>query len=117
MAARNTPPGKQQRVACRGAEALYAPLMIPAAYRTRLTLALTTGLAVLPAMADAPRPAPLPKVPPVPVQAYGDKKAECLEWTNGCVLCRKDEDGKIHCSTPGIACQPEDIICKASPRK
>lgn len=45
-----------------------------------------------------------------PVQAYGGSNPRCVEWTDGCVICLRDESGG-HCSTPGPACQPVEIRC------
>jgi hypothetical protein len=69
------------------------------------------------ASADEPRPSPLPKPPPVSMQAYGDHNADCLEWTNSCLTCRREEDAEIACSTPGIACQPGEISCAVKRKK
>jgi hypothetical protein len=43
----------------------------------------------------------------IPMQRYGENNPKCLEWTDGCVVCRKDG-----CSNIGIACQPKDISCR-----
>lgn len=64
-----------------------------------------------------PRPAPLPMPPPVSMQAYGDDNADCLEWTDSCTICRRGDDAEIACSTPGIACQPGEIICVVKRKK
>ncbi|WP_051953589.1 hypothetical protein [Methylocapsa aurea] len=69
-----------------------------------------------PAFADEPRsPAPVP----VSMQAYGDQHLGCLEWTDSCRICRRldpasQSEAEIACSTPGIACQPGEIACKAA---
>ena len=58
------------------------------------------------------------KVPPilhgakVSVQGYGRQNPACATWTDGCVLCIADEDGRGQCSTPGIACTPHGLTCK-----
>ena len=44
--------------------------------------------------------------------AYGAAHPECLEWTDSCRTCLRSPDGRVGCSTPGIACQPKDIECK-----
>jgi putative lipoprotein len=49
--------------------------------------------------------------PSVAVMAYGDKNAACIEWSDGCAVCTRTADGP-HCSTPGIACQPAEIVCR-----
>lgn len=46
------------------------------------------------------------------VQAYGNVNRSCREWTDGCVVCVKNSEDSPSCSTPGIACQPKDVICK-----
>lgn len=51
--------------------------------------------------------------PSVAVLGYGDRNAACLEWSDGCAVCTRAEDG-AHCSTPGIACQPAEIACRRS---
>jgi hypothetical protein len=61
-----------------------------------------------PAHCDAPRPEAMPSGA---VVAYGDHNADCLEWSDGCVVCAREADGP-HCSTPGIACQPVEIACR-----
>jgi hypothetical protein len=79
-----------------------------------LFLGLFTASACL---ADAPKPLPLPAVPPAPVAAYGGQNPDCLEWTNSCVICRRTESQETACSTPGIACQPGGIVCKIMRKK
>jgi hypothetical protein len=34
----------------------------------------------------------------------------CAEWTNGCIVCQRTEQGPA-CSTPGIACVPRAPEC------
>ena len=66
-------------------------------------------------LADAPNASPLP--PPakeeISIQAWGERNPNCAEWTNSCQVCRRDADGKMNCSLPGIACQPGAMVCKA----
>ena len=66
------------------------------------------------ARADSPKAEALP--PPdreaVSVQAFGDRNPGCLEWTNACQVCKRDDQGKPQCSTAGIACQPAAPICR-----
>jgi hypothetical protein len=47
------------------------------------------------------------------LETFGAKNPTCLEWNDGCETCRKDSGG-VHCSTPGIACQPKEAVCRAS---
>ncbi len=58
-----------------------------------------------PGRCDAPGREKAPAV--VSVLAYGAANPACLEWSDGCVTCVR---GK--CSTPGVACQPGEILCK-----
>lgn len=45
------------------------------------------------------------------IQGYGARDPVCLEWSDGCVVCRHGENAASVCSTPGIACHPHDIQC------
>ena len=62
--------------------------------------------------ADAPVMQPLRKPAPVFIHTWGGDHSNCAEWTNSCVICQRNEAGAAACSTPGIACQPRDIVCK-----
>jgi hypothetical protein len=45
-------------------------------------------------------------------QSYGQRNKDCLEWTNTCVNCVRDQSSKnFSCSNIGIACQPKDVKC------
>jgi hypothetical protein len=70
------------------------------------------------AQADAPKASPLPPPDPraISMQSFGQQNATCEEWTNSCQVCRRAPDGQMGCSTPGIACQPAAIVCKATRR-
>ena len=59
----------------------------------------------------APPPAPAPAVEDTGVMAYGGKDVACLTWTDSCQLCLRAPDGRIVCSTPGIACTPAAVVC------
>ncbi len=67
-----------------------------------------------PAPPEAP-PMPPPPARPVPLdipmEAYGTAHPECLEWTDSCRSCRRDDQNIIACATPGIACLPQEIVC------
>ncbi len=83
-----------------------------------LLLALNLSLA-LPTIAAAQTAAPgenksaPEKIPSdVSVLAYGAAHPDCLEWTDSCRTCLRSPDGRVGCSTPGIACQPKDIVCR-----
>lgn len=61
----------------------------------------------------APTPAPTPLTPEqLSLQGFGAQATTCLEWGDSCSICKRDEADAAHCSTPGIACQPEAIVCK-----
>jgi hypothetical protein len=46
------------------------------------------------------------------LESFGAKNPACAEWSDGCVICRRDAAGVARCSTPGIACQPKDVACE-----
>lgn len=50
-----------------------------------------------------------------PTQAFGNDSG-CAEWTDGCVVCSKQPDGSVGCSTAGIACIPGVQRCQHSVR-
>ena len=62
---------------------------------------------------------PAPPVPAPPVNAqeaeslhgFAVSHPQCNEWSDGCAVCARDAG--VKCSTPGIACQPAEIVCKA----
>ena len=60
----------------------------------------------LPAFADEP-----PPQEEASLEGYGAAHPQCREWSDGCAVCLRDSG--VHCSTPGIACQPQEIACKA----
>lgn len=67
---------------------------------------------------DAPDPAPIPDAPKSPpdgaatAQNYGARDPDCLQWTDACRTCARDEKGATQCSTPGIACTLGSVTCK-----
>ena len=61
--------------------------------------------------APAPPPAPAPVVEDTGVMSYGGKDAACLAWTDSCQLCLRVPDGRVVCSTPGIACTAAAVMC------
>ncbi len=77
---------------------------------------LLAALLTLPSFAtaqvqtDTPSP-PAVSAEEVSLQGFGVANPTCLEWNDGCATCKRS--GDFHCSTPGIACQPGAIICKA----
>ena len=50
-------------------------------------------------------------------QGWAQKNANCIEWSDACFVCKRGDDGKAKCSTPGIACTSGDIVCKAEKGK
>jgi hypothetical protein len=71
-----------------------------------------------PAAAGTPTPDATPLTPQErSLQGFGIHTPECLEWSDSCSVCLRDEAGAIHCSTPGIACQPETIVCRREKAK
>ena len=46
----------------------------------------------------------------VPGPASFDREPTCAEWTDGCIVCQRTEQGPA-CSTPGIACVPREQQC------
>ena len=46
------------------------------------------------------------------VHGYGRHNKDCLEWTDTCVKCARNQSGGDYsCSNIGIACQPEEVRC------
>ena len=39
-----------------------------------------------------------------------DREPTCAEWTDGCIVCQRTEQGPA-CSTPGIACVRREQQC------
>ena len=52
--------------------------------------------------------APAPTLPSA--AAFGDRDKSCAEWSDGCIVCRRDGHGTA-CSTPGIACTRGPVQC------
>ncbi len=44
------------------------------------------------------------------LQSFASAHPECAEWNDGCSTCRREAG--LRCSTPGIACEPHEIVCK-----
>lgn len=82
------------------------------AFRRFIPAVLIVLALAAPAAADEPRTPALRKPDPrSSMQAFGEADKACAEWTNACVICKRDAAGAGHCSTPGIACQPKEIVC------
>ena len=46
------------------------------------------------------------------MQGYGDRNKDCMEWTDTCVNCVRDQSSEnFSCSNIGIACQPNEVTC------
>lgn len=43
-------------------------------------------------------------------QSLSDREPTCAEWTDGCVVCQRTDQGPS-CSTPGIACVRGELRC------
>ena len=56
------------------------------------------------------RPPASPQAPAEPSVQSGAGLPACLAWSDGCITCER-ADGKISCSNPGIACQPQAPRC------
>ena len=85
----------------------------------RLKPFATLGLAafgLLASLALAGAGAPLSQEE-VSLRGFGPLNAQCLEWSDGCAICLRDEKDAVHCSTPGIACQPAAIACRREKAK
>jgi hypothetical protein len=65
-----------------------------------------------PPAAPPPTQAAAPELVPLPVQAFGRDHLTCLEWSDNCVVCQRDDTGATHCSTTAIACLSEDVVCR-----
>ena len=72
-----------------------------------LILSLCLDAALSPARADIPPPPAQPKA----IDAFADDKPECLEWTDGCFLCKRQADAAAACSTVGLACVQTEPHC------
>jgi len=48
------------------------------------------------------------------LEGYGADHSTCREWSDGCAVCRRDDSGQARCSTPGIACQAGETVCRES---
>ena len=53
----------------------------------------------------------------VSLLGFGLRNVSCLEWSDSCSVCLRDEKDAAHCSTPGIACQPAAIVCRREKAK
>ena len=76
-----------------------------------IMLMLSLCAAISPASADIPPPPVAPKA----IADFADDKPNCLEWTDGCTICKKQgdrsRDGSVACSTVGAACVQTAPVC------
>jgi hypothetical protein len=70
-----------------------------------------------PAPAVNPSAAVLAPAEELSLQGFAAQNPLCREWSDGCSICARDEKDALHCSTPGIACQPEPIRCRREMEK
>ncbi len=77
---------------------------------------LTTCVVAGTALAQSPASPANPSAPAKndTVHGYAQTAPDCLAWSDGCVICARDEKSAPHCSTPGIACIPVAVSCKVS---
>ena len=79
-----------------------------------LCLALSPPVFADEAATPTPTPTPTATLDPkeqASLQSFGVANPTCMEWSDGCAVCKRDES--MHCSTPGIACLPVEIACRA----
>ena len=70
-----------------------------------LTLGLVLGTVALAHLLPAEKTSGPPSTP-----ASFEREPTCAEWTDGCIVCQRTEQG-LACSTPGIACVPSQQQC------
>ena len=49
------------------------------------------------------------------LESFARVDEACREWSDGCAVCRRQDDGAVGCSLPGIACQPAPVTCRSKP--
>jgi hypothetical protein len=47
-----------------------------------------------------------------PTIVYGETHRDCLEWADGCIVCRSTNNDETNCSTPAPACVPTPAQCR-----
>ena len=90
----------------------FSPVLYASAVATLISVFSSATLALAneqPALAPAN---PLAREQ-LSVERFGVENPTCFEWNDGCATCRRDVSGAANCSTPGIACQPTELRCKA----
>jgi hypothetical protein len=76
-------------------------------YLIALGLLAVAGATVARA-ADIPN---FPKARAAPAAPSNGLPANCAEWTDGCRVCARQQDGGAACSNVGIACLPQTVRC------
>ncbi len=74
-------------------------------------LALTVSAAAGEPTPPSPAPEGLPQGEEATLHSFAETHPACVEWSDGCAVCKRAMS--VSCSTPGIACQPAEITCKA----
>jgi hypothetical protein len=54
---------------------------------------------------------PEPKPAPPAANIFAPPDVTCVEWTDGCRVCRKPVTGETACSNVGPACTPQPARC------
>jgi len=70
-----------------------------------LALVIVLGTVALATLLPGARPTGPPSTAAGP-----EADRTCLEWTDGCVVCQRTQEGRA-CSTPGIACVRQEPRC------
>jgi hypothetical protein len=83
--------------------------------RLIVALALLAPVAVY---AETPEASvsPPPPAQQRPAQAFGSENPTCLQWTDGCIVCKRQSEGDPACSMVGATCLPAQPACLASAR-
>ena len=69
------------------------------------------ALLICGASAPSAPPVKLASLADTSIHDYGDRDADCAEWTDQCRTCSRGERGDQFCSNIGPACQPAAITC------
>jgi len=84
--------------------------------RVRRWLIAAALISIAPALAaDLPlEPKTQPAEAPADANPLAPPAAACLEWTDGCRICKRSADGPASCSNVGIACVPKAVTCSTT---
>jgi hypothetical protein len=82
----------------------------------RVAVAALLTAASMPALADEAGPGAMApgRTPPSSADTmwqFGNEQKLCIEWTDGCRVCRRIDANQMSCSNVGIACRLEEIRC------